>query len=286
MRKGADLPGHMEWSGTCLTRERYGRTMNKSLAGLLIGVLALPAWADAQTAVSWDPQGLQMERPDLMALLEDREAVATSSAYSGRIRDGARRDVALITERLTVGDFRSGDQIELTFVSEPALSGQYLVEGGPRISLPGLAPIPLQGVLRSELETHLTQELSRYFRNPVVRARSEIRVSVQGAVGNPGFHTAPGDMLFSQLIQAVAGGPGGNANLEEIRVERGVGERIWEGEEIQMVLSEGRTLDQMNLRGGDQVIVPERSTNPIWGQVLRWGLAVGTSVAFGVRLFF
>ena len=254
-----------------------------SLLVILI-VLAFPYPGEAQTSLRWDPQGLQMERHELVALLAELEGVAASTAYSGRLRDGAERDADVIRSRLDAGDFRIGDQVTLRVEGEPELTGDFPVEGGPRINLPGLAAIPLAGVLRSELELHLAKELGRFIQNPVIRAEPRVRVSVLGAVGSPGFFTVPADMLLSELLM-FAGGPAGNANLDDMRIER-VGDRLWEGDELRVVLAEGRTLDQLNLRGGDEVIIPQRSTTSIWGPVIRWGVAAATSIAFGVRLFF
>ncbi len=265
--------------------------MNGNPKGLVRTAMALalfgivfPLSVMAQSVPGWDPQGLTMQRAELQALLTELEGVASSSAYSRRVRDDAERDALILRTRLDQGDFRIGDQVSLVVEGEPGLTGEYPVEGGPRIVLPTLGPIPLAGVLRSELEDHLRKELGRFLQNPVVRAEPRIRVSVQGSVGSPGFFTVPAHMLLSELLM-FAGGPSGNANLDQMRIER-IGDRLWEGDELRVVLAEGRTLDQLNLRGGDELIVPQRSTSSIWGSVARWGVAVATSVAFGVRLFF
>jgi hypothetical protein len=266
---------------------RYKSVMNRTMLVVITGLalLTIPAFTSAQQPLSsLNPQGLTMERGELESLLESLEGMATSPAYSNRMREGAQRDAGVIRARLNDGDFRVGDQITLVVDGEPGLTGEYPVEGGPRISLPTLGTISLAGVLRSELESHMTKELGRFLQNPVVRAVPRVRVSVQGAVGSPGFFTVPADMLLSELLMH-AGGPGGSANLEQLRIER-VGQRLWEGDELRVMLADGRTLDQLNVRGGDELIVPQRSTSNIWGSVARWGVAVATSVAFGVRFFF
>lgn len=250
----------------------------------IAGFAALPGGLSAQAVDSWDPSGLQAGRTELLDLLERTEAVAASTVYSGREREAARRDAAVIQQRLSEGDFQIGDQVTLTVFGEPELQAITIpVEGGPRITLPQLGPISLRGVLRSEVIPHLTQELGRFITNPQVQAESQIRLSIQGAVGAPGFYTAPADMLLSEFIQQIAGGPGSNANLEDMQINR-MDQELWTGDELRVVLAQGRTLDQMNLRGGDEVIVPER-TDSVWGSVLRWGVAIATSVAFGWSLF-
>jgi protein involved in polysaccharide export with SLBB domain len=236
----------------------------------------------AQALPAWDPQGLKMQRAELEELLQVREAEAGSSAYSSRNRDRARRDAELIRERLTAGDFRLGDRIILSVEGELDLPDTLTVEPGPRVTLPRMGPISLAGVLRSELEPHLTRELGRYINNPRVRAASLIRLGIFGAGGN-GFYIVPADMLLSEALMH-AGGVGANADMKNLRIER-TGRVLWEGDELEVILAEGRTLDQLNLQAGDQITVPARQVGGSrWLQIGRWGAALA-GVIFGVRIF-
>ncbi len=118
-----------------------------------------------------------------------------------------------------------------------------------------IGAISLAGLLRSELEPYLQEELSRYIREPEIHAESLIRVAIMGHVNRPGFMVLPASMLLEDAIMA-AGGPGQSADLDEIWIERS-GEEIWEGAALQEALVEGRTLDQLNLRAGDRIEVPQ-----------------------------
>jgi hypothetical protein len=85
----------------------------------------------------------------------------------------------------------------------------------------------------------------------------------------------------------LAGGPG-QSDLQEMLIERG-SQVLWEGDELQAVIAEGRTLDQLNLQAGDQIMLPVEDGEGLgvsWGDVFRWGLAIGTSVVFGSQIFF
>jgi hypothetical protein len=243
-----------------------------------------PGVASAQSAPEWNPRGLKMQRADLESLHEQFQRVAGSTAYSGRIRERARADADLIRDRLERGDFRVGDRVVMRVEGEPNIPDSLPVEPGPAITLPVYGTIPLQGILRSELETHLTRELGRFINNPVVRAESLMRVSVQGDVGRPGFYTLPADMLLGEVLME-AGGPGRSADLEGIRIER-LGERIWAGEELRAVLADGRTLDQLNLRAGDEIVVPERARSGVWGTVARASIGIASILIFGTRVLF
>lgn len=196
-------------------------------------------------------------REALVQLADEYEQTVNSPAYSEELRSQARREAARIRERLEQGDFQIGDQIALEVEGENDLSKAFVVSAGPSISLPSVGSISLRGVLRSELESHLRDALARYIRDPVVRARSSIRISVMGAVGKAGYYVAPTDMVLSDVLM-MAGGPAPSANLRAIRVERN-DQRIWEGKPIQDAIAESQTLDQLGIRGGDQIIVPARS---------------------------
>lgn len=249
-------------------------------------VLFVPS-IQAQSSLDWNPQGLTMQRDELEELLGRLNDVANSPGYSGTIRESARRDAALIRDRLEEGDFRVGDRVRISVAGESDIPPELAVEPGPKITIPVIGSISLAGVLRSELQEYLTQQLGLYIQNPVVQADAEIRLSIQGGVGAPGFYTVPADMLVGEALM-MAGGPGQASDLNELRIERG-NQRLWEGEELQEVIAEGRTLDQLNLQAGDQIVLPGQQPgsfwNSTWGTVTRWGLAIGSTVLFGVRIF-
>jgi protein involved in polysaccharide export with SLBB domain len=258
--------------------------MRRSIFVAACLILCAVSATSAQPAPEWDPQGLKMERGELERLMAAFDAAAESSAYSGSMRERARRDAELIRDRLANGDFRLGDRIFLQIEGELEIPDSLTVEPGPRITLPRMGSITLAGVLRSELESHLSKELGRYINNPRVRATSLIRLSFQGGAGAVGFYTVPADMLLSEALMH-AGGLAANADMERMRIERS-GVVLWEGEELEEVLTDGRTLDQLNLRAGDQIVVPpaEVGGSTLW-RAVRWAVPAAASIFFGVRIF-
>jgi hypothetical protein len=70
-----------------------------------------------------------------------------------------------------------------------------------------------------------------------------------------------------------------------MHIERG-GLVLWEGEELQTVLADGRTLDQLNLRAGDQIIVPALPVggSKIW-QATKWAVPFLASIILGYQVF-
>ena len=212
----------------------------------------------------WDsfplgPTRLEIDRAELTRVLAQYDAVATSTAYSDVLRNEGGALAGIIRERLSAGDFRTGDEIALFIEGgEAAQWDTLMVEAGPLVDVPTLGPILLHGVLRSELETHLTTELGRFIQTPRIQARALIRVSVAGAVGRPGFYALPTDLRLSDVV-TLAGGPQGGADPGRIRVERGEDE-LWSFEELLAPVAEGRTLNDIGLQPGDRIILVQGST--------------------------
>ena len=220
-------------------------------------ILALAPALRAQALPTASSGGSTRSRSDLETLLVEYQQLVQSPAYSEDLKREARSRVDQIRERLEEGDFRLGDAVVLFVENEPNIPDTISVRSspeGPVITLPVFGEIALRGVLRSELEAQVAETLSRFIRDPVVRAEGLMRLSVQGAVGQPGFYVVPANMLVSQALMA-AGGPAQNADLEDLRIERG-SDVLLEGSVLQEELRLGATLDQLNLQAGDQLVLP------------------------------
>jgi len=211
----------------------------------------LPAALQAQ-----DTRRAQATRFELQASLAELEKYAASSGYSSRLRGEKAREAAMIRARLEGGDLQVGDQIEINVLGQQAFSDTFVVASGRVLSLPGLPDIPLEGVLRSEAQDYLTKQLSRYIREPEVRVRTKIRLSVFGSVGRPGFYQIPADVRADDAIMA-AGGPAPDADPKKIFVRRGTTE-IWPQDALLEAMRQGLTLDQLNLRAGDELMLDPR----------------------------
>lgn len=221
---------------------------------LLLLPAATATGAPAQAPNDWDTGRMQLTRAELETLLARYDGTARSDAHSAEFRNRARFETALIRTRLREGDFQIGDQITLSVEGEAQLTGDFVVTPQRTLSLPVIGEIPLEGVLRSELQAHVTEHLKNFIREPVVRSRSSIRLLISGHVGKPGYYLMDTESLLSDALMQ-AGGPGAGAELTAIRVERGA-EPIWEGESLQRAIAEGRTMDQLSLRAGDHLVVP------------------------------
>src|SRR2546425_3794232 len=213
-------------------------------AALAVGscCLGIGGRGSAQQVTPDDGHRLLATRPALAAMLQRLQ------------QKGPPGEATLVRARLTEGDFQPGDRILLLVEGEKELSDTFTVGPQRDLLLPNAGTVSLQGVLRSELEDDRAGRIATSVRAPVVRARTLVRVSVQGEVAKPGFYTVPADAVVSEALVA-AGGTMKDAKITALRIERG-GQAVWEKARLQRALAEGRTLDQMNLRQGDEFVVP------------------------------
>ena len=220
-------------------------------AGLFLFAVPAPAVAQAGAAIR---SGFAT-RQTLDSLRARMHAYAESPAYSARMQARARERARAIEDRLHEGDFRVGDRVLLTVEREEALTDTFTVRDGRELVLPTVGSIPLDGVLRAELEERVRSEIARYLREPVVRTRTLIRVTITGGVVTPGFYSLPTELPVSEALMR-AGGPTPDAELDGIRIER-EGRTVWTPERLRPGVIQGRTLDELNLVAGDRIIVPE-----------------------------
>ncbi len=222
---------------------RRGALRRVSTTRVLVGGLALiGAFAVPSLAVGQSRAGATRIELETM-----RDLVRSGSLKMNS------RELMEIERRLSLGDFSIGDQISLQVIGESSFTATFSVAPGPSISLPDIPTISLAGVLRSELNDHLTEELSVYVRNLEVHATSLMRIAMFGAVGAPGFYHLSPNLTLSDAIMS-AGGPAPTADMRKIVIRRG-DQQIFDKKQVTQAITAGTTLDRMNLRGGDALDV-------------------------------
>jgi protein involved in polysaccharide export with SLBB domain len=264
-----------------MTRRILNRTL---LAALIVTALALPRTTSAQDPAVPDPGRTQVTRAALAELLTRYEETANATSYSSAFRANASAQAALIRRRLEEGDFQTGDQIALAVAGETPLTATFTVQGGPSILLPEIGSISLRGVLRSELRDHLAEQLGRYIRNPQVQANSLLRIMVTGAVARAGYYTVPAEALVSEAIMG-AGGLGAGADPNSVKIVRR-SSVIWEGEPLQQAIAEGRTVDQLSLAAGDELVIGTRRAETNGFRSILVAIPSAVMVLAGVRALF
>jgi polysaccharide biosynthesis/export protein len=260
--------------------------------GQYLGVVMLAGLAFAPAlraqAAPVDVRRAQATRSELEAALTELDQAAASPGYSKSYRKAREAEAAMVRQRLAEGDFQVGDQVDLVVVGEAALSGKFTVLPDRSLSLPALPPVSLQGVLRSELPAHLTTEIGKYVKDPQVTVQgSYIRLAIMGMVGKPGYYTVPADNLISDAIMD-AGGPGQGVDMSKSIVRR-AGKPIIVGDDIQRAIESGESLDQLNVHGGDELVVGGKSQKSGGGFNMRnvlWPVQLALSLTFlATRIF-
>lgn len=213
----------------------------KILVALAATVLA--ATAGAQTGRT----GAQRS----FATRAELEAAARQAESSRRTAEAA-----LIRSRLEQGDFQTGDRVLVTVEGAGGFTDTLMVEAGPKLPLPQLGELPLQGVLRSELLPKLRAHVATYLKLATVRATPMVRLAILGNVSNPGFYYTFADVPISDALMA-AGGPTNDADVGKIQVRRG-SKVIVNPDTMRSAMSNGLSIDTLHMRAGDEVYVGKK----------------------------
>lgn len=237
--------------------------MYRGISSLLQpGVFAvLAASATVSSAQSVAPAGAARREFETRAELQAQAAAAESQHRTG--------EAWLLRQRLEKGDFQDGDRI-IVQIQGNALAGKSPVEvpetltvrSGKLLELPRMSDLPLEGVLRSELQQRLTDHLSQYVREPSVRATPLVRIAVLGYVARPGYIYTSADRPLSDVLMQ-AGGPGPDADMGRVVIRRG-GDVIWNSQDTHTALADGLSLDRLHLRAGDEIFIPQQRHVAWW----------------------
>lgn len=216
---------------------------------------------------------LEQERQELGERLSELERGADRRARVQERLDRVRR-------RLEQGDFRPGDAVEIRVPRSDTLSGVFRVDPGPRLRVPTVGEVDLDGVLYAEADSVIGEHLRRYVRAERIEIRPLKRVAVLGAVGNPGYYDVPPSLTVSDLLMK-AGGPVQKSNLDEIELRR-------EGKTLASAkggLRESATLAELGVERGDQIRVPERSGGTSFGAIMSVVGAISGLAFAATRIF-
>ena len=233
------------------------RTMYSLLSRLSVWGLLFCAPILAAQDVPVDSRRPLVTRAELQSALDQTEQIAGSEAYSFAFREETRAEAALIRERLLEGDFYVGDQLNIQMVGDSGFSGVQTVQFGRVLVVRGLPDIPMRGVLRSEVQEYIKTQIARFIKDPDVKVRPLIRLTMLGGIGRPGFYQLDADLLLSDALLQT-GGISNSTEFKASKVRRG-GIEIIDGETIAKAITEGHTLDQLNLRAGDEIEIGLKS---------------------------
>lgn len=144
-----------------------------------------------------------------------------------------------------------GDSIRLTVWREPDMSGGFLVDENGVATLPLLGEIQVTDIPLDVLRERLLHDYRELLRNPSIEITPLRKVLVLGEVNLPGPHAVnPTESLLG--VVALAGGPTNEGNPRSIQIVR-------DGRVINDRASPSVTLNELQVRSGDQIVVRPRS---------------------------
>lgn len=241
-----------------------------ALFASLAAFIALPALAAQASPV---PTPTSSPRAALEARLVVADSLSRVAALPADQREQRRREAALIRERLRDGDFQVGDRVIVRVRGLAFARDTFVVETGRVLRLPELPEVSLTGVLYGELPSHLSRHVAAFVREPSVEAYALVRLAILGEIARPGFYFFRSDVPLTDALM-LAGGPTGGADLARSIVKRGEDDLLSRAA-VADALRGGRTLEQLDLRAGDEIVVGTRKE----GFGVQRGMQVLASVA-------
>ena len=247
------------------------RTASKvALAGawttrlLFVLLAASPSLAGGQSSIGDTRR--QATRPELELAVKALETASVQADEKRRSKLIA--DAQAIRSRLENGDFVPGDRILLLVQGDTALSDTFTVRADQVLPLPNIPPIPLHGVLDSELEPYLTRELLKYIREVSLQATPLVRISLLG-FPQSNFYTVPVDQAITDVISAAGGWGSTSAVVPNKAVIRRNGQVFLDAKATAEAVRLNKTIGDMALRDGDEFYVPDKASASFdWQKVL------------------
>jgi polysaccharide export outer membrane protein len=115
------------------------------------------------------------------------------------------------------------------------------------VQYPILGDLQVSNLTVAQLRDHMRQGLDTLFKNPFVSVFPLFRIAVLGEVQHPGLYTVDPTLSVIDVV-AMAGGASTYGDLKKIRLLRG-------GQEQQLSFGQGRTLQEVGIRSGDQIVL-------------------------------
>ena len=242
---------------------RRTRLTSQARTGLLLGAVWSSLALSVTPAAGQTSTGQLTSRDELSAEIRRAE------------QSGNGMQAAAIRARLNDGDFHPGDKIILTYYSDATHTDTLIVRAGSVVELPGKVVLPLQGVLRSELNDRLTAELLKYVKAENVNATPLTRIGVLGEVSRPGYFAVRSDIPITDAMM-LAGGPTATADVARSVVKRGSVE-YRSADATRRAIAAGITLDQFGIEAGDEIVVGKNDDST--ARFVRVTLGIAASIA-------
>lgn len=188
-----------------------------------------------------------------------------------RAHEPAAPPAASAASASTVGaDYQIGpnDQLEVTVFDVPELSRSVQVDSGGKITMPLIGQVTAAGQTPNEMARVVAADFKeKYVKNPLVTvtvkdAASE-RVTVDGAVVQPGIYPLPGPTTLLQAIALAKGPDPKSAQTHHVSVFRLVnGTRVASAYDLSAIRA-GHEPDP-KIYARDVIVVPSSGLKSFW----------------------
>lgn len=141
--------------------------------------------------------------------------------------------------------------VQLKIWREPDLSGEFPVDENGVVVFPKIGPYSVVEISPELLTARLESAYQEYLRNPSIDVIFRRRISVLGAVRNPGIYSIDPTMTLADAI-ALAGGSTRSGKGDEIELYR-------DGKRLELRFDQRTRIGDTPIRSGDYIYVPERN---------------------------
>lgn len=146
---------------------------------------------------------------------------------------------------------RPGDMLKVAIWREEELSGEFQVDEQGAVTLPLLGRRQVAGRSMREVRGEMMAEYEQNLRNTAIEITPLRRVNILGEVARPGMYPLDPTVTLAGAV-ALAGGATPIGDLNRIRIVR-------DGQVYATRVSYLRTLENVDVRSGDQIMVGRRS---------------------------
>ena len=246
--------------------------------GVLLLLAAFPGAAQS-VGVAELPRRAAASRVELDSLVLRAQAAAAGPSVPAEQSVALQRYASDLRVRLREGDFQPGDHIILAVHGDTTLSGTYVVQPSRTLVVAKLPPIPLTGVLRSELQPYVASRLRTYVRDTLFQGTPLVPVGVLGEVVHPGYYRVSLDATLGDALMA-AGGPTARADVRRTTVRRG-DTTVLPATTVRDAMARGLPLGALDVDAGDElIVVPPHERD--WMLITQL-VGVGTGLLFTLK---
>ena len=162
------------------------------------------------------------------------------------------------------------DALDISVFKVPELARNVQVADTGTINIPLLGEVPAAGKTAREVELDLKKRLGKYLQSPQVtvqvREYNSQRVTMEGAVRNPGVHVLKGKTSLLQLV-AISGGLGEASDSTVVVFRQTDGKRYVGRFEIDAI-RKGEAEDPP-IQAGDVVVANSSAFKAAWGDFMK-----------------